>query len=246
MPKYRLILEYDGAPFAGWQFQPGQRTVQGEVAKALSVILRHEVQVQGAGRTDAGVHALGQCASFSTDVELAPQRLRAALSGLCKPSISAVNVEVVPNSFSARFDAKGKHYRYQLLCRPAPSPLLMATTCHVTAALDGAAMRAAAALLVGTHDFAAFRAVDCGRKTTVRTLTRVEIVERFPVLSIEVEGDAFLKNMVRILAGTLVDVGRGRRTVEDVAAALRTGERDCAGITAPAKGLTLVSVHYPG
>jgi tRNA pseudouridine38-40 synthase len=246
VPTYRLILEYDGAPFAGWQIQPGQRTVQGEVTRALSVALRHEVKVQGAGRTDAGVHALGQCASFSSEVEIVPERLRAAVSGLCKPGISAVSVDVVPDAFNARFDAKGKHYRYQLLCRPAPSPLLMATTYHVTAALDRAAMQTAAAMLAGTHDFAAFRAVDCERKTTVRTLTRVEIVERFPVLSIEVEGDAFLKNMVRILAGTLVDVGRGRRTVEDVAAALRTGDRECAGVTAPARGLTLVSVHYPG
>jgi tRNA pseudouridine38-40 synthase len=237
-------LEYDGAPFAGWQIQPGQLTVQGELTRALAVAMRHEVKVHGAGRTDAGVHALGQCASFDSQVEMAPYRLRAAVSGLCRPFITAVEAAIAPSGFHARFDALGKHYRYQLLCRAAPSPLLCATTCHVTASLDRQAMLEAAALLVGTHDFGAFRAADCERGTTTRTLSRVELVERDPVLSIEVEGDGFLKNMVRIIAGTLVDVGRGRRTVDDVRGALDTGDRDLAGITAPAHGLALVSVRY--
>lgn len=242
---FRLVIEYDGSDFSGWQIQPGRRTVQGELEQALAVILRAPVRLQGAGRTDAGVHALGQAASFEADTDISPDRLRKGLSALAGPDIAVVEAAAAPAGFNARFDSIGKHYRYAILNRPSPSPLRRKTRFFVPQPLHIEDMRKAAALLVGEHDFGGFRARDCERKTTVRRLGQVSVTQSGDDILIDVKGDAFLKNMVRILAGTLVDVGLSRRTLQSVRDALDTQDRTLAGRTAPASGLTLVSVFYP-
>ncbi len=245
MSVFRLTIEYDGAPFSGWQFQPGRPTVQGVLEEALHTMLRRKTPLQGAGRTDAGVHALGQAASLETDETIEPRRLAKGLSALCRPHVAVVEAADADPGFNARFDAVGKHYRYLLLNRQAPSPLRGRQAFFVPHPLDVHRMHRAASLLRGRHDFAGFRSSDCERKSTVREISRLEITARPPLIVIDVEGDAFLKNMVRILAGTLVDVGRGRLTPEDVGGVLESGNRTLAGQTAPAHGLTLVEVFYP-
>jgi tRNA pseudouridine38-40 synthase len=242
---YRLVIEYHGAGFSGWQKQPERRTVQGVLEAALLTILRHPTRLQGAGRTDAGVHALGQTASFETEREVAPDRLRKGLTALSRPDIAVVEAAVAPDGFNARFDAEGKHYRYAVLNRPAPSPLLGGQSFFVPVSLDSNAMAAAARLLVGEHDFSGFRSADCGRENTVRTLTAVSLTRASDLIHIDIKGTAFLKNMVRIIAGTLVDVGRGHLSVDHITSVLKSGDRTQAGQTAPAKGLTLVNVFYP-
>ena len=197
-------------------------------------------------RTDAGVHATGQAASFECDAELEPRRLVAGVSALCRPDAAVVAADRAPAGFNARFASRGKRYRYRLLNRPAPSPLFAGVTWHVTGALDRAAMQDAAARLVGTHDFAGFRSADCGRESTERTITAVRLEPGLAPQSIDVvvEGTAFLKNMVRILVGTLVEVGHGKLPPDRVDRVLASGDRTEAGVTAPAHGLTLERVFF--
>ncbi len=241
MPTFKLIVEYDGRGFSGWQKQPGQRTVQGALEEALATVLREPVEVQGASRTDAGVHALGQVANITTSVEIDPNRLIRGASSLCRPDLAVVDAARVDEGFNARFDSHGKHYLYRLLNRSAPSPLRARDSWHVPQRLDLDKMRDCARRLVGTHDFAGFRAADCGRDNTRRTLTAVDVTSQMNgIIAIEVKGTAFLKYMVRILAGTLVDVGSGRLPVGTPSTIFETGDREKAGQTAPAHGLTLV------
>jgi len=246
VPIFKLIIEYDGAGFSGWQTQPGRRTAQGALEDALAVLVRRPVRIQGASRTDAGVHAVGQVASFAFDGELDPARLAKSLSALCRPDLAVLAAKQAPDGFNARFDTTGKRYRYRVLNRPAPSPLCGRIAWHVTGALALDPMADAAARLIGSHDFGGFRAADCGRENTTRTLTAVRIGPGPMAGSIElaVEGDGFLKNMVRILAGTLVDVGLGRLPAGVVDEVLASGDRRRAGRTAPAHGLTLEAVFY--
>ncbi len=245
MTVFRLVIEYDGSGFSGWQVQPGQRTVQGVLETALGTILRTPTRLQGAGRTDAGVHALGQVASFETDVAVDPKRLQKGLTALSSPDAAVVAAEAAPPGFNARFDAVGKHYRYTVLNRKTPSPLFGRTSFFVPYPLDRGAMAAAAESLIGEHDFRGFRSADCGRDNTVRRIEDITIGSAGDRLFFDVKGTAFLKNMVRIIAGTLVDVGRRRLPVERVGQVLETGDRTRAGQTAPAAGLTLVEVFYP-
>ena len=240
----RLLLEYDGTDFAGWQRQDGQRTVQGCLEDAVQAMTGVATFVRGAGRTDAGVHALGQVASFRTEARIpAPGFLR-GLNSQLPPDIAVRELDEAPPDFDARRSARGKLYRYQIWNHPVRSPRAGRTSWHCRAPLDLEAMRAAAALLVGEHDFAAFRASDCERRTTVRLIRRFDIDRAGSLVSCEVEGTAFLKHMVRILVGTLVGVGRGGFAPEDVAEILRARDRTRAGVTAPARGLTLVRVDY--
>lgn len=240
----RLTIEYDGTDFSGWQRQTGQRTVQGTLEETIREMLGETVEVRGAGRTDAGVHAEGQVASVALQSSIPTGGLLRGLNTLLPVDVAVVDVAEAAPEFDARFSARGKLYRYRIWNHFVRSPKHARTAWHVRRPLDLERMREAAALLCGEHDFRGFRASDCDRRNTVRLIRRCEIARQAGLVEIEVEATAFLKNMVRILAGTLADVGRGKRDAAMVHRALETGDRTAAGVTAPAAGLTLVRVVY--
>jgi tRNA pseudouridine38-40 synthase len=241
----RFTLEYDGAAFEGWQVQPRRRTVQGELEKALRRVTGKRCALIGAGRTDAGVHAEGQVASARVTTRLAPDALRRALNAELPKDLVVLALAPAPAGFHARRDAGAKHYRYRIWNAPTRSPLRERTHWNVRTPLDLAAMRAAAAALVGTRDFAALRASGGSAKTSVRTLARLEIAGESGVeIALDFEGSGFLRHMVRNAVGTLVEVGRGRRSPASLAGVLAGGDRRAAGPTAPAHGLTLIEVRY--
>ncbi len=246
MTVFKLTIEYDGSAFSGWQYQPNVRTVQGVIEQALETMLRQKVRIQGAGRTDAGVHALGQVASFEADTELLPARLQKGISALARPEVAVVDAAIAPPGFNARFDSTGKHYQYQILSRSTPSPMRRHTSYFVPQPLDIDLMQKAGQYLIGEHDFKGFRASDCERKKTVTRLSLVSVrKEESGLIAIDIEGVAFMKNMVRIIAGTLLEIGRKRLEPEIIQTLFDTGDRTLAGPTAPAQGLTLVKVFYP-
>jgi tRNA pseudouridine38-40 synthase len=242
--KLRIVVEYDGTDFAGWQRQPGQRTVQETLETAIRDMTGETVFVRAAGRTDAGVHADAQTASFALEANIPAGGLLRGLNSILPPDVALVEVADASADFDARFSARGKVYRYLVWNHFVRAPRWRRRAWHVRQPLDLAAMRRAAAVLVGEHDFAAFRASDCDRKTTRRIVRRVEVERDGPLVTFEVEATAFLKNMVRILVGTLVDVGRGRLPEETVSRMLATGDRGAGGMTAPPEGLTLARVIY--
>ncbi|HEY8156470.1 MAG TPA: tRNA pseudouridine(38-40) synthase TruA [Myxococcota bacterium] len=255
MPNFRLTLEYDGAGFAGWQVQAGGvRSLQGELEAAIERVTGVRTRVHGAGRTDAGVHAEGQVANLTLETTLAAPALQRALNALLPPDLAVVKAEIAPDAFHARYHALGKLYRYRIWNAARPSPLRAARVWWVKPALDVAAMASAGALLLGTHDFASFQAVGSDVASTLRTLTRCDVLAvpepQVPEpnargeIEIRVEGSGFLRHMVRILAGTLVQVGMGRREPGSLPAVLAARDRRAAGPTAPPQGLTLVRVAY--
>lgn len=237
-------MSYDGTDFFGWQRQPGMRTVQGVIEAGIRELLGEEVFVRAAGRTDAGVHADGQVASFSLASRIPTHGLLRGLNSILPVDVALVEVAEAAPDFDARFSARGKVYRYTVFNHMVRSPRHARVAWHVRRALDMAAIRQAAALLVGEHDFRAFRAADCERRTTRRIVRRLDVDRQGALLTFDVEATAFLKNMVRILVGTLVDVGRGHLGPEAVSRMLETGNRAAGGMTAPPQGLTLLRVHY--
>jgi tRNA pseudouridine38-40 synthase len=240
----RLLIEYDGTDFAGWQRQQGQRTVQGAIEDVLAQMTGEKVPIQGAGRTDAGVHAAGQVANLVLPGRIPNDGLQKGMNGLLPRDVAILDVADAAPDFNARFSARGKVYRYQIWNHPVRSALHDRWVWHCRRPLDIDRMREAAALLVGEHDFRAFRAADCERRTTRRLIRRLDVERQGALVTIEVEATAFLKNMVRILAGTLWGAGRGDIDGARIARALTTGERTASGMTAPAQGLTLVRVIY--
>jgi tRNA pseudouridine38-40 synthase len=242
--RVRLVLEYDGTDFAGYQLQPGNPSIQGAVEEALAVALRHPVRLAVAGRTDSGVHARMQVCAFETDRDMPADRLRAALNGLLPASIGCIEVAEAPPGFDPRRAPHRKQYVYRWLDRPGRSPLRARTVWHVARRLDDRAMALGASHLVGQHDFTSFRAAGCAAKTPVRTIPRVEVVRLEDEVHLITEGTGYLRHMVRIVAGTLLDVGRGVRPPEWVAEVLAARDRAVAGKTAPAKGLTLEWIRY--
>jgi tRNA pseudouridine38-40 synthase len=240
----RVVVSYDGTDFSGWQRQPGMRTVQGVLEDGIRALLGEEVFVRGAGRTDAGVHADGQVASFALASRIPPHGLLRGLNSILPLDVALLDVAEAAPDFDARFSARGKVYRYTVWNHMVRSPRHARTAWHVRRALDMAAIREAAALLVGEHDFRAFRAADCERRTTRRIIRRLEVDRQGAVLTFDVEATAFLKNMVRILVGTLIDVGRGHLAPAAVERMLETGDRAAGGMTAPPQGLTLLRVIY--
>ena len=247
MRHIRLVVEYDGSQLHGWQRQNGQPTVQQHLEEALAQLLQHEAPVAGASRTDAGVHARGQVASFRTEKAIPLHGIRRGLNSLLPDAISIRDAAEVPEDFHPRFSATGKHYRYTILARSDRSPRWRDRAWHHPELLDVHAMHDASRALLGEHDFAAFRAAGCTAKTTMRrvdsiTLTRLHT----DLIEVDVRGNAFLRNMVRILVGTLTEVGTGRRPVAQVAEILASKDRTLAGITAPPQGLELIAVHYDG
>lgn len=244
MRTLRLTIEYDGTDFAGWQKQAGARTVQGCLEQAFLAMTGEAVRVQGAGRTDAGVHAAGQVASARVAARIPLPGFLRGLNSHLPADVAVVDVSEASAEFDARRAARGKVYRYAIWNHLVRSPLVARTTWHVRRPLDTEAMRRAARVLVGEHDFAAFRAADCTRKTTVRRLRRFDVDRDGALVTCEVEGTAFLKNMVRILVGTLVGAGHGALDEDGVRRLLAGRDRTRAGVTAPARGLTLVRVIY--
>jgi tRNA pseudouridine38-40 synthase len=242
----RLLVEYDGTTLCGWQRQATGPTVQGHIEAALAKLLTHDVTIIGASRTDAGVHARGQVASFRTERTIPLHGIRRGLNSMLPDAIAIREVTEVGDDFHPRFSATGKHYRYSIWNVFDRSPL-HARTWHLSDPLDESAMRDAAKALVGQHDFVAFRASGCGAKTTVRRIESIEIA-RAPdgLVTVDVRGNAFLRNMVRIVVGTLAEVGTGDRPVAQVAEILASRDRTLAGITAPARGLELIEVRYDG
>jgi len=246
----RLTVEYDGTGLGGWQRQANAPTVQGHLEDALARLLDGPTPVVGASRTDAGVHARAQVAAFRTERAVPLHGVRRGLNAMLPRQIAVTDAREVPDDFHPRFSATGKHYRYLVLARPDRSPRLVTRAWHVALPLDEEAMRAAAGHIPGERDFSAFRASGCTARTTRRRIDQVALSRPDPeepgLLAIDVRGNAFLRNMVRILVGTLVDVGGGRRAPSEIPEILESLDRTRAGQTAPAQGLELVSVFYDG
>ena len=235
-------MAYDGTAYAGFQIQPNASTVQGELERVLAVICGEPVRITGAGRTDAGVHASGQVIDLRTTSGLATEELERGVNALLPEDIAISSLERAEDSFHARFSATGRTYEYRIRNAAVRDPLWTRREHWHPAELDVAAMRAAAARLVGRHDFAAFAAGESGE----RTVTRAEWISEASVLRFEIESDAFLRGMVRGIVGTLLWVGRGKLTVERFTEVLEARDRALAGPSAPAKGLCLVAVRYGG
>lgn len=245
MRTLRLLIAYDGTAYSGWQRQLNGPTIQAAIEDAFVPLHGEAPTVTGAGRTDTGVHALGQVASVRVTTALAVESIRRALNVRLAPDIRILAVTEAHPDFHARFAAVGKTYRYRIVTNEVAFPFDRWFVWHLPARLHLDAMRAAAAHLCGRHDFASFQSAHSSVVGTVRTLTRLDLHPSSDGVIIEVHGDGFLRHMVRAMVGTLVDVGAGRRPPESMPALIRACSRDAAGDTAPASGLTLVSVDYP-
>jgi tRNA pseudouridine38-40 synthase len=244
MRTLKLTLSYDGTRFVGWQRQSDGDSIQGLLEQALARFDGAPVSVHGAGRTDAGVHALGQVASARVSFAHDNATLARALNAQLPDDIRILSVEDAVDDFHARFSARSKTYRYRIRNGPIATPFERAYVWHLQEPLALDAMRHAASRIVGTRDFAAFRSVGSEVAGTVRTVTRSEWRERSGLLTYEISGDGFLRHMVRAIVGTLVEIGRGWRDPADIASLLQGGTRAQAGATAPAHGLFLVRVVY--
>jgi tRNA pseudouridine38-40 synthase len=245
MPRYRITVEYDGTPFVGWQRQASGESVQGALEDAIRKFSGETVNVRGAGRTDAGVHALGQVAHFELSRAWEPDRIRDAMNFHLRPRPIAVLVsEVVDSSFDARFSAVKRHYEYRILTRRAPPILERNRVWWTVHDLDAGAMGEAAAALVGKHDFTTFRAAQCQAASPVKTLDVFEVMRLQDKIICRVSARSFLHHQVRSMVGSLKLVGEGKWTPDDMAAALAACSRDACGPVAPAAGLYLVAVDY--
>lgn len=244
---WRLTVEYDGRAFCGWQRQAGDRTVQETLEVALSKLFGGErIVLHGSGRTDSGVHALGQVASFRAERAREPERVRWGLNTLLPPDVSVIEAQPAPDGFHARFSARGKTYRYLVLDRPDRSPFWAGRAWHTRTPLDWSAVEVGLAHFVGKHDFRAFRGPNCERRNPVRTIESADHrVLPDGLHAIEFRGPGFLRYQVRIMVGTLIEVGLGKRDPAQISAALLSGRRADAGRTAFPEGLYLVEVRYP-
>lgn len=245
MRRIKLTVAYDGTDYCGWQIQPNGITVEEVLNRALSRLTGEKIRVIGASRTDAGVHARGSVAVFDTASTVPPERFAYAVNPLLPEDIVVVGAEEVPQDWHPRYQNSVKTYEYHILNREMPDPLRRRESWHVSFPLDLDSMREAAAYLRGEHDFRSFCSIHTGVKTTVRTIYTLDIDRSGNLITIRISGNGFLYNMVRIIAGTLVEVGRGFRTPENVRDILNAEEREKAGATAPPQGLVLVSIAYP-
>jgi tRNA pseudouridine38-40 synthase len=241
--RWRIVLEYDGKRFEGWQKQGEKRTIAGAIEAALERIVG-PTEIEGSGRTDAGVHALAQVAAFDTEVVRGAREVRDGLNFHLPLDISCVSAELVADDFDPRRWAHQKRYRYSFLDRPSRSPLRDDRAWHLRGKLDVEKMASAAAYLVGRHDFSTFRHTGCGARHPIRQIDAATVARVGEEVHLEVTGNGFLRHMVRIIAGTLADVGLGRRSPESVNDALAARDRARGGPTAPPGGLCLLWVSY--
>ena len=245
MPRYKLTIEYDGRPFCGWQRQAHDLSVQQVLEEAIARFSGETVTTQAAGRTDAGVHALGQVVSFDLSREWDPFKIREALNYHTKPHpVAIVTAEAVDEAFEARFSATARHYEYRILNRRARPALDEGKVWHVPVALDADAMHAAAQLILGRHDFTTFRASECQANSPIRTLELFSVSRQAEMIVVTAKARSFLHSQVRSMVGSLKLVGEGRWTAQDLRLALEARDRTACGPVAPACGLYLVEVGY--
>jgi tRNA pseudouridine38-40 synthase len=245
MPRYKLIIEYDGTPFSGWQIQDIALTVQGALETAVKAICGEDVRVHGAGRTDAGVHALAQVAHCDIAKHFVPGRFRDGLNAHLRPHpIAVLSADIVPDTFEARFSAIKRHYRYRIANTRANLALDIGRVWRVPRALDADAMHQAAQRLIGKHDFTTFRDTECQAKSPDKTLDQLDVTRHGDAIDIVTSARSFLHSQVRSMVGSLVWVGEGRWSADDLAAALAARNRAACGPVAPPEGLYLVRVDY--
>lgn len=247
MRNIKLVLEYNGSTFFGFQKQPGKPTIQEVLEKALSGFFNRKMKISAAsGRTDTGVHAEGQVVNFKTSSGHALWQIQKGLNALLPPPVVVKEIQEVPPDFHARYSVRSKIYEYRVWNHPCRSPLIAGRTFHVPTRLNVTKMRQAAKAFMGKHDFRSFTSVAAMKKgsSCVRTIHRFQIKKQGHLILMRVEADGFLFHMIRNMAGTLLEVGRGKRKVEDVATTLRAKDRRLAGMTAPSEGLTLIRVTY--
>jgi len=245
MPRYKLTLEYDGTLFVGWQMQENGPSVQARLAQAIKAFSSEDFLPRGAGRTDAGVHALGQVAHLDLGKDWAPEKVRDALNAQLRPDpISVLDCEPVPESFDARFSATARHYLYRIVNRRSPLALDRNRAWNVVHALDAVAMHDAAQRLVGHHDFTTFRSTECQAASPVKTLDHLAVARAGEEIRIEASARSFLHNQVRSMVGSLKLVGEGRWTARDLEQALTAKDRGACGPVAPPSGLYLAKVDY--
>jgi tRNA pseudouridine38-40 synthase len=244
--RLKLTVAYDGAAFAGWQSQAHRNTVQDELERALQKISSHHIRVHGAGRTDAGVHALAQCAHVDLpDKRMSIERWRKALNAVLPAALRILRCQYVSPKFHARFSATGKLYRYRIWAAPILPPLELGRAWHIFTPLDVDLLRAAGRKYIGTQDFAAFAANSNKKeKDTTRTIRSVRIRQSGPRVTIDVAGDGFLYKMVRLMVGAMTHVARGKMDLNEIATRLKSGRADASRIVAPADGLYLVKIWY--
>lgn len=245
MRNIRLLLQYEGTRYQGWQKQTSSaNTIQGKLENVLTRMCGEEIEVQGSGRTDAGVHALGQVANFHTCCELSCREMQDYMNTYLPEDIAVISVTEASPRFHSRLNAVGKVYIYRVINSTVPDVFLRRYAWEMPEQIDVDAMRQAAELLLGEHDFKSFTSTKKGKKSTVRQIHRIEIDKRGDALTFTFEGNGFLHHMVRILVGTLLEVGKGERTPESMLQILEAKSRDAAGMLVPAKGLTLSNVFY--
>jgi len=244
MRNIKLTIEYDGTAYHGWQSQDNAVTVQDKLEETISRLTGEKVKVIGASRTDQGVHALGQTANFHTESRIPAEKFAYALNALLPDDIAIKKSEEVPIGFHSRYSATGKKYLYKIYNSRYPSALLRNRAYHVYCPLDLALMQKAAGFFTGTHDFSAFMATGSNAKTTVRSIDVLSLEKSGDIITIEIKGNGFLYNMVRIIAGTLVEVGFGKIRPDDIPGIIEEGDRRKAGRTAPPHGLYLAEVYY--
>jgi tRNA pseudouridine38-40 synthase len=245
MPRYKILIEYDGTPFAGWQFQADAVTVQGELEIAIGKLTGEKVAIQGAGRTDAGVHALGQVAHFDLAKSIETDTIRDGLNAHLRPHpIAVLSAENVPDGFNARMSATKRHYLYRIVNRRSDLTLDRLRAWRLPRQLDARAMHEAAQRLVGHHDFTTFRSTECQAKSPMRTLDALDVTRDGDNVTIEVSARSFLHNQVRSMVGSLALVGDAKWTADELAAALAARDRTACGQVAPPEGLYLVRVDY--
>lgn len=247
---YRLLIQYDGSDFHGWQVQENQRTVQGDLTAVLSLLEGAPVHVSASGRTDAGVHAEGQVANVHLSKHFGPEKLRGALNGNLKRDLRILAVQIVSDAFHARFSAVGKTYVYRVVNAPVISPFWTRYALHETRELNLARMQEAAKLFLGEHDWTAFSSVNTEAESKVREITELRIETDWDaraqanLIQFRISANGFLRYMVRSIVGTLIEVGLGKRNSQAVQRAINTGAKEFAGATAAAHGLTLLKVFY--